>query len=362
MLEVIVQKRFDGFVLDIAFTAASSLIVLFGPSGSGKSLTLQAIAGVVSLDAGRIRIDDQLLYDSAQQIYIPSQARRVGYVPQQYALFPHLSVAHNISFGLTRLSHRERTRRVAEMIETFNLGGLEQRRPHELSGGQRQRVALARAVAMQPRLLLLDEPFSALDAPLRATLRQELLQLQQRLNITIVLVSHDLADAFMLGQHLIVYENGHIIQQGAREDVFFRPATQRVAELVGTRNILPAIVAQVEPETVWVQWQGHHIAVASTPIAPGSSVYLCVRPTQILIVRPERLTERERENLLQGRIVSVMTQAEMYTLQVQVDGSSAIYDLEIILPGYVYHRLALDREKHLFMEFRRYELHLIPRA
>lgn len=361
MLEVAIHKQLNGFRLDVAFTAEPALVALFGPSGSGKSLTLQAIAGIVTPDGGRIALDGQPLYDQTRGISLPPQIRRIGYVPQRYALFPHLSVEHNIGFGLLSLAHGERTRRIGELVELFSLQGLERRRPHELSGGQQQRVALARAVAVRPRLLLLDEPFAALDAPLRTALRQELLQLAERLTLKILLVSHDLADAFALGQQVLVYENGRIIQQGSREAIFFHPATARVAELVGTSNILPAVVERVEPQTLWVQWQGRRIAASPAPFAPGALVYLCVRPTQILLVRPDRVAERERENLFHGRLVTTTMQAELYTLSVQLDSSTAAADLEIVLPGYVYHRLALDRNKEVLIELRKDELHLVPR-
>lgn len=361
MLEVSLQKHLDGFQLSAAFTAESGLAVVFGPSGAGKSLTLQAIAGTFLPEAGRIVIDGQTVYDSAQQINLPPQARRVGYVPQHYALFPHLTAKENIGFGLVHLPRGEQERRTAELIELFDLRGLEHRRPRELSGGQQQRVALARALAVQPRLLLLDEPFAALDAPLRGALRQELAQVQARWGITMLIVTHDLADAFALGQQVIVYDSGRVIQQGTREEVFFRPVTHRVAEFVGTGNILPAVVERVEEDTLWLHWRGHRIAAAPASFAPGALVYLCIRPTQVLIVRPDRLAERERENLLSGRIVGEMMQAETYTLQVRLDHSTAAHDLEIALPGYVYHRLSLDSEKRIMVELRRQELHVIPR-
>src|SRR5262245_30166793 len=261
MLEVAIAKRFDGFRLEVAFTIESGVGIFFGPSGSGKSLTLRSIAGTFQPDGGRIVIDGEPLYDSAQQINLPPQQRRVGYVPQHYALFPHLTAEENIKFGLRELSRRTRKHRVSELFELFGLQGLERRRPRELSGGQQQRVALARAIAVQPRLRLLDEPFAALDTPLRSTLRQELAQIQARLGITILMVTHDLADAFALGQQVIVFDHGQIIQQGTRDDIFFRPATQRAAELVGTGNILPAEVECIETETLWLRWQGDRKSV-----------------------------------------------------------------------------------------------------
>ncbi len=361
MLEVVARKQFAGFHLDAAFTVEHALGVLFGPSGSGKSLTLQAIAGIVEPDAGRIVLDAQPLYDNARRLNLPPQARRIGYVPQRYALFPHLTVAKNIGFGLHALARQEQRRCIDELIEVFSLQGLEHRRPAELSGGQQQRVALARAVAMQPRLLLLDEPFAALDAPLRAALRQELLQIQGRLQLKLLLVSHDLNDAFILGQQVIVYDNGRVIQQGARDDIFFRPATRRVAELVGTGNLLPAHVEGREHDTLWLRWCNQRLATAPAPFAPGAQVFACVRPTQILLVRPDRLNERPRENVFAGDIVSERLQGDAYTLLVRLVGSSAVSDLEIALPAYVYHRLSLETEKRVTVELRRQVIHVMPR-
>ena len=361
MLEVAIQKRLADFQLDVAFTTNHELAVLFGPSGAGKSLTLQAIAGTVTLDAGRIAIDSQSVYDSAQRVNLLPQQRRIGYVPQHYALFPHLTAGGNIGFGLLHRSRHEREQKVKELLALFDLQGLEHRRPRELSGGQQQRVALARALAVEPRLLLLDEPFAALDVALRESLRQELLQIQARTKITVLVVTHDLTDAFALGQRVIIYDAGQVIQQGTREEVFFHPATRRVAEFVGTGNILPAVVESVDEDTLWVRWQENLIAVAPKALAPGTPVYLCIRPTQILLVRSDRSAQRERENVLYGRIVNERMERETYTLHVQLDGSEAPYDLEITLPGYVYHRLLLDTEKRVMVELRRQVLHTIPR-
>jgi molybdate transport system ATP-binding protein len=361
MLEVDIQKRLDGFRLNIVFAVQNELVVLFGPSGAGKSLTLQAIAGTMHPDAGRIVIDGQAVYDSEQRLDLPPQVRRVGYVPQHYALFPHLTAAANISFGLAHLPRHNREQRVGEMVTLFGLQGLVHRRPRELSGGQQQRVALARALAVQPRLLLLDEPFAALDGSLREALREELVQVQTRTGITVVMVTHDLTDAFALGQRIVVYEAGQVIQQGIREEVFFHPATRHVAELVGTRNILPAVVERTEGDTLWVRWQGHRLAAPARLITSGTPVDLCIRPTQILIVRPDRFGERERVNLLSGTIVREQMHSETYTLYLQVDGSQAAYDLEISLPGYVYHRLALDADKRVVVELRQQALHVMTR-
>jgi molybdate transport system ATP-binding protein len=238
--------------------------------------------------------------------------------------------------------------------------GFQHRLPHQLSGGQQQRVALARALAVQPQLLLLDEPFAALDAVLRDALRQELMQVQARWGIRMLLVTHDLADVFALGQRVIVYDGGRVLQQGPRDEVFFRPVSRRVAEFVRTGNILPAVVERVEAETLWLRWQGHRLATAPLPLAPGTRVDLCIRPTQVLIVRPDRVTTRPRENLLWGHIVGEVRHAEMYTLYLHLDDSAAKYDLEVLLPGYVYHRLGLETTRRILVELRRQALHVIP--
>jgi ABC-type Fe3+/spermidine/putrescine transport system ATPase subunit len=285
----------------------------------------------------------------------------VGYVPQQYALFPHLTVADNIGFGLLHLSRQERHRRVAELIDLFSLQELVRRRPRQLSGGQQQRVALARALAVRPRLLLLDEPFAALDMSLRSTLRQELMQVQARSGITMLMVTHDLADVFTLGQRIIVYDGGRVIQQGTRDDVFFRPAHRRVAEFVQTGNILPAVVDRQESGTLWLRWQGHSLAAAPLALEAGTPVYICIRPSQILIVRADRAAARRRENLLEVTVVGQDIQAEMYTLYLRLDDSPAAYDLQLVLPGYVYYRLELAGRQRCTVELQRQAMHVIPR-
>ncbi len=362
MLDIALRKRFDAFQLEIAFAVDDEFVVLFGPSGSGKSLTLQAIAGTVQPDAGHIGLDGRTVFDSRAQVNVAPQQRRVGYVPQHYALFPHLTVAQNIGFGLMALSRRERDQRVLELVDLFGLQDFVRRRPRQLSGGQQQRVALARALAIRPRILLLDEPFAALDVSLRSALRQELKQVQARSGVNILMVTHDLSDVYALGQRVIVYDAGRIIQQGSQDDVFFQPVNHRVAAFVQTRNILPAVVERAEPTTLWLGWQGHCLATNPLPLAPGTPVYICIRPSQIRIVRPDRLTARPRENLLNVEVVGSDLHAEMHTLYLRLHNSHAAHDLELALPSYVYHRLELASAKSLTVELHRHDIHVIADA
>ncbi len=207
------------FQLDAAFTSSSTRIALFGPSGAGKSLTLRAVAGLLRPDAGRIEINGRVLFDSQAGICLPAQARRVAYLFQDYALFPHLTVAQNIAFGLRRgwrnPPRREVGSEAKRWVDAFELGAIVGSYPGEISGGQKQRVALARALMLQPDILLLDEPFSALDAHLRGRMRQELSALQRQLDVPMLLITHDPADVDALADEVFEVRDGKV---GRRRD------------------------------------------------------------------------------------------------------------------------------------------------
>ena len=217
MIDVALQLQLrDGrrrFALDLAFASSAEVLVLYGPSGAGKSLTLQAIAGLVRPQSGHVRVDGRTLFDAALGIDVPVEQRELGYLFQDYALFPHLTVRQNIGFGVSSWRRRPDAAAAAQvdaLIASFGLAGMEDARPSALSGGQRQRVALARALACRPRLLLLDEPFAALNPQLRRQLRAELAALQRRLSIPIVMITHDIEDVLALAQAALVVEDGRI--------------------------------------------------------------------------------------------------------------------------------------------------------
>lgn len=242
MIEVDIQRRLPHFALDVAFRVPAGRTVLFGPSGAGKSLTLQAIAGLFSLERARISSCGAIWHESSTGLFVPPQRRRVGYLPQSYALFPHLTVAQNIAFGQRQRGMAAR-KRVAELILLMQLEGLERFYPAQLSGGQQQRVALARALASEPQLLLLDEPWSALDGPVRATLRAEILRFYEQVQVPFVLVTHDMQDAQTLADTIVVIDRGRVLQVGSPQDVFRAPHTTRVAELVGMNARRPGTLA-----------------------------------------------------------------------------------------------------------------------
>lgn len=218
VIEVHVEKRLQSrerkFVLKADFCSREGFVVLFGPSGSGKTLTLQSIAGLIAPDSGRIVLKDRVLFDSNKGIHLPARNRGIGYVFQDYALFPHLTVFENVGFGLQRSWRwkvsRPHRQKVEEFLEAFEIAHLASSFPFDLSGGQKQRVALARALIRKPELLLLDEPFSAMDTLLRVKLRKELLNLQARFNVPVIMITHDPEDIRFFAETLVTYKAGQV--------------------------------------------------------------------------------------------------------------------------------------------------------
>jgi molybdate transport system ATP-binding protein len=209
----------DGFTLEVEWAIEEEMAVLFGFSGAGKSMTLQMIAGLMTPERGRIILGDEVLFDGHTGINLSPQDRSIGYVFQDLALFPHMTVWGNIAYGLRGPSKKDAAVKVAEMIEIFHLEGLEKKRPAAISGGQQQRVALARALIRQPKLLLLDEPFSALDNPLRLEMHQYLSGIARKYRLPVVLVTHDLHEAYRLGDQIIIYADGRVVQAGPPSQV-----------------------------------------------------------------------------------------------------------------------------------------------
>ena len=219
-LSVKIVKRVEGFTLDVEWQIGNELAILFGYSGSGKSMTLQCIAGLMKPDEGLIRANGDLFFDHALKVDVPPEKRSFGYVFQDRVLFPHMTVRGNITYGCKRLQKSDIRGKVDEMISLFHLQGLEGRLPAEISGGQKQRVALARALIGRPEALLLDEPFSALDHPIRLEMMRLLKEVRNEFDLPVVLVTHDLLEAYSMADKVIVYSGGRIVRIGSPEEIF----------------------------------------------------------------------------------------------------------------------------------------------
>ena len=233
-LSVDIEKKLGAFQLKIKFDVDNETLALFGASGCGKSVTLRCIAGIVKPDRGRIVLNDKVLFDSEKHINLSPQKRNVGYLFQQYALFPNMTVEQNIACG----NHRNKSReRVSEMIKTMHLDGLEKKHPSQLSGGQQQRTALARILISEPDILMLDEPFSALDTHLRYQMEHEVRSVIKRFGKSVLLVSHDSAEVYRLSDRIAVINDGVIESLGTREEIYLNPGTVNGAILTGYRNV-----------------------------------------------------------------------------------------------------------------------------
>lgn len=236
-LQVDIEKSLPGFKLRIAFETKGQTLGLLGASGCGKSMTLRTIAGLERPDKGRIVLNGRVLYDSEKQISVSSQKRGIGILFQNYALFPHLTVGQNIAFGIQAWARVEREKRIKELVELIKLEGLEKRFPRELSGGQQQRVAFARAIAVNPEVLLLDEPFSALDNHLREVMEKELVNLLKHYQGETIFVTHNLDEAYQICKEIIIMDQGRAIAKGSKEKIFLKPPSYTAAVLTGCKNI-----------------------------------------------------------------------------------------------------------------------------
>jgi len=313
MLEVIdLWKRWKEFELQgISFEVESGeYFVLLGPSGAGKTLLLECIAGLHVLDKGEIIIDGK------DVTFFPPEERSVGMVFQEYALFPHMTVWENVEFGLEvrKVPLNERRKRVKELLELLKVEQLAHRYPSTLSGGEKQRVALARALAVNPKVLLLDEPLSALDAPLRRKLRDELKRLHKVLRIPFVHVTHDQMEAYSLADKIAVINKGVILEIGSPEKIFTSPRNAFVAEFVGFENIFKG-KARREGDITVVDIGSVEI-VASEP-AEGE-VIAAIRPEEIVLsLKPVDTSAR---NVIKGRITEIVPETYIVKLRVDVDG------------------------------------------
>jgi len=277
-LFVDIERHLPGFSLSTTFSCQKEPLGLLGTSGSGKSMILRSIAGVESPSKGRIVLNGRVLFDSSKGINLPSRERHIGYVVQNYALFPHLTVAQNIAFGLSRkLDPKIVRQRVAAQLEMVQLPGMENRYPHQLSGGQQQRVAIARALASRPEALLLDEPFSALDTHLRGQLERQMVKTLGNYDGVTIFVTHNMNEAYRICNNLLVMDKGRAIAQGCKIQIFERPNTLGLAKITGCKNFSRAKVVN-EQEIEAIDWTVNLKIIESLP---NNLAYVGIRAHQI---------------------------------------------------------------------------------
>ncbi|MBV9602345.1 MAG: ABC transporter ATP-binding protein [Chloroflexi bacterium] len=292
-------KEFPGnpapAVDDVSFDVEhGELLVLLGPSGCGKTTTLRMIAGLEEPDAGEVWLGSGLVSSAQRNVFVPTEKRNIGMVFQSYAIWPHMTVFENVAYPLRvrRVSRKLIQERVGQTLELLGLAGLEERPATQLSGGQQQRVALARALVFEPRILLLDEPLSNLDAKLRVHMRSELKNLQQATGITSIFVTHDQAESMALADRIIVMNRGRIEQIGSPADVYQRPRSRFVNDFVGSMNALQGVVVDVDGSTVTLRCGEHEVrghAASDQQLARGDAVTATMRPENLSIL-PESVS------------------------------------------------------------------------
>ena len=322
------KKLANDFLLMAEFSASAGFSIVFGASGAGKTTLLDCIAGLTVPDEGHIQIGEQILFNSSQGISLPVAKRRVGYVFQDLALFPHMSVADNIQYGLAGLPPHLRTERSQTILKSFRISQLQNRRPQEISGGERQRVALARALVTDPHLLLLDEPLAALDLPTKSKILDDLREWNRSHRIPILYVTHSRDEVFALGENVIVLEAGRIISQGTPHQVMRAPRQETVAQLAGFENVFDAIVAATHDDrgtmTCSIAGSAVQLETPLVRVEVGSKVRVAISAGDILLAttHPAGLSAR---NIIPGSVTSLSQRDVMVAATVNCGVEMEVY-------------------------------------
>lgn len=337
-LSVRIRKSFAAspgraFGMDVAFTAPHGYTILFGASGSGKTTLLDCIAGLQTPDSGAISVGDETLFNSERGINLPSHRRTVGYLLQSLALFPHMTVQQNVQYGLNALPRAARDTRCAEILEQFRIASLALRRPGDLSGGERQRVALARTLVTRPRVLLLDEPLTALDASVKSQILDDLRAWNRTQQIPILYVTHHREEVFALGNQVIAIDAGRVVATGSPHEVMQRPQSETVAQLVGFENIFPCEIGAHHPEqgtmTCRISGSAVDLEVPLSRLDHSRNVLVGIRAGDILLASaaPQGLSAR---NVYRGLVEALEQRDVMVIARIQC---GAVFEVHLTPAG-----------------------------
>lgn len=349
------------FVLEVEFEVQPGFTILFGASGAGKTTLLDCVAGLTTPDSGQISSSNRLLFDSSQAINVPVAKRRVGYVLQDLALFPHMTVSQNVAFGLSHLPQSAQSERTAAVLESFRISHLAHRKARDISGGEAQRAALARTLVTDPELLLLDEPLAAIDAPTKSQIIQDLRQWNRTHHIPILYITHSRDEVFALGERVIVLEAGKILAQGTPHDVMLAPMQETVAQLAGFENVFDAEVQAVRPErgtmTCRISGEGGALFL-ETPLVhggAGAALRIGIRAGDILLatVPPVGLSAR---NVIPGRIESLDQRDVIVQAQVKCR-----ITMEVHLTLAARDSLQLESGKEVWLVIKTHSCHLMQK-
>ncbi|PYU86239.1 MAG: molybdenum ABC transporter ATP-binding protein [Acidobacteria bacterium] len=347
----------SSFVLDVSIEVSPGITILFGASGAGKSTLLDCVAGLARPDEGQIVAGGQVLFDSARGIHVPTPKRRTAYVFQTLALFPHLSAEENVAYGLTDLREEERREQVEAILKAFRVEKLRKQRPDKISGGEKQRIALARSLVTEPRVLLLDEPLTGLDAELKASIVDDLRAWNVAKGIPILYVTHSREEVDALGERVIALDNGRVASTGRPMDVLDAPRRKKLAQAAGFENLLSAtVLALREADGVMRVRLGDSACEIEVPLgygAAGSRVRVAVRAGDILLATepPRGLSAR---NVLDGRIVSLEQRGTMAIARVECGIAFIVH----ITPGAV-RALELAAGRRVWLVLKTHSCHLV---
>jgi molybdate transport system ATP-binding protein len=351
------------FQLKVDLGLPAGITILFGPSGAGKTTLLDCVAGLKTPNVGRIVVENRVLFDSARETNVSAEARRVGYVFQDLALFPHLTAAQNIQYGLHHLSIAERKTRTNAILQSFRIAHLHDRRPAEISGGERQRVALARALVTDPCVLLLDEPLSALDAPTKASIVDDLRAWHEAHRIPILYVTHNREEVFALGERVVVLEQGRITAQGTPHQVMTAPRQETIAQLAGFENIFDAkvVAAHDDRGTMTCRIETSDVEL-ETPLVRanvGSKLKIGIRAGDILLatIKPAGLSAR---NVIRGKLKSLAQRDMIVVAKVRCETElNCGVDIMVHLTLAARDNLHLESEREVWIIIKTYSCHLM---